>query len=197
MTRADLAEAVRLCRAEGWLYTDIAAELGISRSHANALGADPDGSKTRLRNQRYGGRCVDCGKRTDGSSGRAKAAVRCASCARFDQTVTEHGTHAMYESHGCRCDVCRAANTERVRHWRATTTAPIPHGTANGYRNYGCRCDDCRAAHNVEWNEMRARLLAAGDYPHGTTGYTYGCRCDECRAAASAYRREYRERSAT
>ncbi len=31
-----------------------------------------------------------------------------------------HGTPAMYEHHGCRCDACRAQNAARKRRWRAS-----------------------------------------------------------------------------
>lgn len=32
-----------------------------------------------------------------------------------------HGKKSTYTNHGCRCDQCRAANTESKRRWRART----------------------------------------------------------------------------
>ncbi|WP_350347232.1 hypothetical protein ABIQ69_11385 [Agromyces sp. G08B096] len=68
--------------------------------------------------------------------------------------VVEHGESA-YKKRGCRCDVCRAANTKaqqtgNVRR-RALTEAnggiaPIArHGLSTG-RNWGCWCEVCRGA---------------------------------------------------
>lgn len=65
--------------AEGWTQTQIAVELGISRSYAAALINDPDGSKDKQRKQRYAGVCVECGAPTSGSEGRVDN-PRCGRC---------------------------------------------------------------------------------------------------------------------
>jgi hypothetical protein len=63
-----------------------------------------------------------------------------------------HGCYA-YQRHKCRCDICRAANTENCRQSRANAKARakrdprlIPHGTVVGYGYWGCSCSDCRKA---------------------------------------------------
>lgn len=92
----------------------------------------------------------------------------------------EHGTTTGYNTHGCRCDQCRAANAAYSRSLaarkragepvRECSRAPITHGTTRGY-NRGCRCDDCRAARRryiAEWKlrtgrSKTSRLLTAPD----------------------------------
>lgn len=82
MTRAEkVAEAQRL-RAEGLKLREIAERMGASVQTVGAWISDPDLSKQRQRRQRYAGRCVDCGKPTDGSNGSAKAPKRCLDCTR-------------------------------------------------------------------------------------------------------------------
>lgn len=190
--REEFARLAANLRAAGCLQREIAEALGISRGYACELLRDPTGALAWQRKQSYGGTCVGCGRRTDGSNGRKKASKRCAKCAREHQTTTEHGTPAMYDNHQCRCDICRHANAARKVLWSLHTTAPIPHGTYGGYSNHGCRCDLCRDAHNAGVKEIRARRLASGQFKHGRTGYAYGCKCDECRAAAREYGIEYR-----
>lgn len=62
-----------------------------------------------------------------------------------------HGTINAYGYHGCRCDRCKAANTEAQQEARdrrqLAEVPPEVHGTENGYSNYRCRCDRCKAAH--------------------------------------------------
>lgn len=60
---------------------------------------------------------------------------------------------------GCRCPICRAANTARTRIIRASLRArpgETPHG-ANGYDNWGCRCPVCRRA--ARRRKIRYELL--------------------------------------
>jgi hypothetical protein len=63
-----------------------------------------------------------------------------------------HGRYRMYAA-GCRCDACRAKNTEMKRKARASAKKDpsradrAGHGKANTYKNHGCRCDACREAH--------------------------------------------------
>jgi hypothetical protein len=80
MTRAEKAAEARRLRDQGLLLREIGARMGLSVSMASDLINDPDGSKVRARKASYGGRCDTCGRRTDGSNGRAKAPTRCAPC---------------------------------------------------------------------------------------------------------------------
>jgi len=68
-----------------------------------------------------------------------------------DPRDPRHGTLNGYINHGCRCDRCKAANTEYQAGVReAKRNAPTPrhvHGTDSGYRDYGCRLKCCREAH--------------------------------------------------
>jgi hypothetical protein len=80
VTRAErAAEAVRL-RAEGLSARQIAEALGVSRSYASLLYTDPDGTREAKRRERYGRECEDCGTRTFGGNGAAKAPKLCVAC---------------------------------------------------------------------------------------------------------------------
>ena len=73
-----------------------------------------------------------------------------------------HGTTSGYRYHGCRCDLCREANTAACRAYAhrsgrhkprgeylaelAQTAAVHRHGTESRYTNERCRCDLCGAA---------------------------------------------------
>jgi hypothetical protein len=83
--RLQLAERAQALRAEGAPYDRIAATLGISCSYASALVTDPAGEQARERKLRYGGTCEDCGARTWGGGGRAKAPRRCVACSQRRQ----------------------------------------------------------------------------------------------------------------
>jgi hypothetical protein len=76
--------------------------------------------------------------------------------------VSEHGKVTSYTYGGCRCDLCRAANTEARRRWRANRrTQEMPaalHGTQGGYTNWACRCEQCTEAMRLYWREYRARV---------------------------------------
>jgi hypothetical protein len=78
--RAQRAELAAALRAEGLLQREIAERLGLSRTYVHALLSDPDGSKAAARKAGYRGTCLNCGRRTDGSNGRALAPVYCARC---------------------------------------------------------------------------------------------------------------------
>lgn len=71
-----------------------------------------------------------------------------------------HGEVCCYV-HGCRCDLCKAANSQRQlleRHRRKDK--PIPdrvHGTPGGYGNWSCRCKDCSFAHKLVCQANAAR----------------------------------------
>lgn len=75
----------------------------------------------------------------------------------------EHGTPRTYKR-GCRCDLCRAANKQRVLAWRAESYAkaipPNAHGRASTYSNWGCRCAECTRAHSARCAEYARRRAA-------------------------------------
>jgi len=75
-----------------------------------------------------------------------------------------HGIRATYVMYGCRCDLCRAANTasqarlnavraERLA--RGDLTVELVHGSHNAYQNYGCRCDLCVAGNSARCRDYR------------------------------------------
>lgn len=76
----------------------------------------------------------------------------------------EHGKSHTYR-HGCRCLLCRRANTEKVAaNSRARAIKlgdlnhPQPeHGTASTYTNWKCRCDTCSAAHRGKMDDSSRR----------------------------------------
>lgn len=67
---------------------------------------------------------------------------------------SRHGTQRTYTK-GCRCDDCRAANSERCRTRRyrskndPTRADRAGHGKQNTYKNHACRCQACCAAHSA------------------------------------------------
>lgn len=91
---------------------------------------------------------------------------------------------------GCRCDVCRRANTEKCAEKRRRRAAAVeagsdrvPHGIG-GYVNWGCRCDVCSAAGSAANAAMRAR--PAREDKHGTPlNFARGCRCGRCVAVGN------------
>ena len=91
-----------------------------------------------------------------------------------------HGLASTYRSCGCRCDPCRAANTERTRIERqrreerlARGEVTVQHGKTSTYTNYRCRCDDCRKA----WS----------DYLAGHRPYLEGFKARQVKAAARTF----------
>lgn len=70
-----------------------------------------------------------------------------------------HG-RSGYDKHGCRCALCRAANTAHVARVRAARLLrlranPVPehddgHGTQGGY-DAGCRCEACSMVRRVRY----------------------------------------------
>lgn len=88
VSRAERAAQVAELRAQGLLYREVAALLGVSYSYARNLGADPDGAGVRARKDSYRGRCADCGRPTNGSWGRSpRAPKRCVRCAGARQRI--------------------------------------------------------------------------------------------------------------
>lgn len=78
-----------------------------------------------------------------------------------------HGTPNGYANLGCRCDLCRAANTDYAREYmrrvRSEHRLLGSHPSALAY-NCGCRCDPCREAHNERSRESkrRRRIVSGG-----------------------------------
>ena|SRR2546429_7867064 len=75
--------------------------------------------------------------------------------------MADHGLPGYRK--GCRCEVCRAANTARVaREKRRRKERPVPdhiaHGTLNTYKNYGCRCRACVERNNKASADRLRRL---------------------------------------
>lgn len=114
---------------------------------------------------------------------------------RPEPVVYDHGEIARYYQ-GCRCALCREANTDIAARYRKERVAREKdpndprHGKATFYTNHGCRCDKCRAAHHAAMAEdYRNRLSSAldpNDSRHGTRSFyiAWGCRCEPCRSAA-------------
>ncbi|MDP7727619.1 hypothetical protein [Mycobacterium sp. TY813] len=78
-----------------------------------------------------------------------------------------HGTTNGYGNLGCRCDLCRAANTRNRRAYLARVRAEGrilgEHGSEVAYDS-GCRCTECRERHNERWRTReRARRAAQSD----------------------------------
>jgi hypothetical protein len=73
-----------------------------------------------------------------------------------------HGTYTAYAHHGCRCDLCRAYQNERVRRNRAERLAAgrLTHGRRSTW-DAGCRCDECRAVHRAAHADYRQRQRAS------------------------------------
>lgn len=87
--------------------------------------------------------------------------------------VTEapaHGQTGYTGKRKCRCDICRAANSDRARRGKsvrlarvAAGDADVPHGRG-GYTNWGCRCDVCTKANtDACCTYRRARIAKRKD----------------------------------
>ncbi len=110
-----------------------------------------------------------------------------------------HGIPSTYRS-GCRCGLCRTANTVHTREKtaRRREQAVIPdfvqHGKATTYGNWHCRCDPCKGAHRIALQRQAARrksMAIPAGVPHGTrsTYIAWYCRCRPCSEANLAYNR--------
>lgn len=80
------------------------------------------------------------------------------------ERTARHGSPAMYQHRGCRCETCVTAHNRRQTQMRRYRTMKLqqdpslaPHGSPSTYTNWGCRCDECRAAWRVEMRRQAAR----------------------------------------
>lgn len=129
-----------------------------------------------------------------------------------------HGaTGSCYRNHSCRCDECRAANSERRKKLllaqgstrttppkKRTAWTPEPlaeddprHGTRNAYLNYRCRCQACTEANRVYTAERRKNPTGTRSKTseHGTRGrYSRGCRCALCTEAMTEGERQRKKK---
>jgi len=76
---------------------------------------------------------------------------------------SEHGKRSTYNKYKCRCDKCRAANTDYLRLSRIRKLAKLTddshlHGTRNAYMNMKCRCERCKKANTEYQRARRIRL---------------------------------------
>lgn len=78
--------------------------------------------------------------------------------------ITHGGSGTAYANYGCRCDECKAANSERTKRRRLEryqeTAPPGAHGKYSTYSNWGCRCEPCSLAgaeHNKDSYEKRKK----------------------------------------
>lgn len=84
------------------------------------------------------------------------------------EATPPHGSASTYLHYQCRCDPCKAANTERCRELqrrRAERLRADPtlakHGKESTYVNWGCRCLKCKKRWSVVMKTTNARRKAA------------------------------------
>ncbi|HEU4975728.1 MAG TPA: helix-turn-helix domain-containing protein [Baekduia sp.] len=172
--RAERAEQAARLHAEGLTGIEIAKRLGVSRSYAYELLADPDGSGARERKDRYAQPCVGCGAPTSGGKG-MREDPRCQRCAATkagaERTVwTRDAILAAgqwwIERHGEHPAACDWNSTqarrlgdvpryERARSLRAAGRIP---GHMTVHREFG------------SWNAFIAALGCEPRAPHGGAG---------------------------
>lgn len=79
---------------------------------------------------------------------------------RCDPDCPRKASGTCYSHHGCRCDICKAANAlrcDRRRKQRDPSKAPADsHGRKSTYSNWNCRCEPCTAAWNAYQNTRYA-----------------------------------------
>jgi hypothetical protein len=76
------------------------ARLGMAQSTVSSLLSDPDGSLLRARKDLYRGKCQECGGRTDGSNGRAKAPSICKACIEWSEEACIEAIRRWAAEHG-------------------------------------------------------------------------------------------------
>lgn len=78
----------------------------------------------------------------------------------------KHGASG-YTNWDCRCDICSAAHTAKLKKARESRIArmkagspDVPHGTSSGYMSWNCRCDACMAASAADRARQPSRIHA-------------------------------------
>jgi hypothetical protein len=119
-----------------------------------------------------------------------------------NDTPIKHGTRSTYLRHKCKCEPCKAAQSEysRKRRGEPKPKPGLQHGTRTGYSSYKCRCDECKAA-QAEYHRSRYTPRPRQSQPlqHGTrNGYqSYKCRCEPCKDAQREYARTEKKRDSS
>jgi hypothetical protein len=90
-TRADRYAEFSFLRKYGRTPNQIASACRVCANYVRDVLDDPDGNKARARKAGYRGVCVDCGRPTNGSSGRARAPERCVRCS--NRKIRLYWTH--------------------------------------------------------------------------------------------------------
>jgi hypothetical protein len=93
-----------------------------------------------------------------------------------------HGTLTGYNTHACRCELCRDAfrvYSKARRRLRSALLEPDDprHGRYTTYRNWMCRCTPCLDAHRVKCRANAAARRAASpsnSSPVGADGEVSG-----------------------
>ena len=162
MTRAEKVAKAQRLRAEGLTIVQIAQRMGASRSAVSMWLCDPDLSRQRANRERYGGTCIDCGARTDGSNGRAAAPTRCLRCrsryqhenARWTRDVIIEAIQRFAREHG---------RPPTATDWRRSGGADHPNTTVI-LHVFGRWADAIEAAGfprpRVGYYERRAKVAA-------------------------------------
>lgn len=139
--------------SDGKTLEEIGSQLGVSRERVRQL-ADRLGLKFTGRNipdaekvKRTALGLLECGA----SMSEAANAVGVSAVTLWDWGLRSRWCELNRQQHGiqayrrgCRCEVCRSANSTQMRAIKGRE--PREHGTVSAYINYGCRCEPCRKA---------------------------------------------------
>lgn len=211
----NLVAEVQALRQRGLKQREIAVRIGISRSRVCELLTDPDGTKARIRRDRYRGTCEDCGGPTDGSNGRARAPSVCAKCEaqrRRDGRMWTRDTivaaiQAWASEHG---RPPRASDWMRAAPGRPVSATVYSHGAyvapfaswadaieAAGFTRPEVgryapleRVFTCEVCGTTFAKTVRGRYLPlCEECRHGRVTTTFRrCKCDRCRTALASER---------
>jgi len=88
------------------------------------------------------------------------------------RSVIMRHTSSAYRNGRCRCEICCAENTARMRVDRQrraerlrADSSVVEHGRTSTYRNWNCRCESCTSAHSAScalYYQRRRALVAKG-----------------------------------
>lgn len=70
-----------------------------------------------------------------------------------------HGVAGTYRKHGCRCELCRAANTKKMREWRSKNPSHRRRDTFQA-RAYAKAETLLRSRHRDEFEHLYRAALA-------------------------------------